>query len=124
MEEIFPEYLRDLLAYSGYTSKDAISSISEEDINRLEEFAKNTLSVLLAPQEKSDFFGLFIANTSMFSIVDGDKKVLKTFISRCAAEIQPEIPNKNVQQLSDAQEKSNKKQKSRTSTDRKEVIFE
>ncbi|XP_031336651.1 uncharacterized protein LOC116165990 [Photinus pyralis] len=52
MENTFPTYLSDLLAYNGYASYETLSLLVENDITKLEEFARQILPRLLLNEEK------------------------------------------------------------------------
>uniref|UniRef100_A0A1Y1K9R8 Uncharacterized protein n=1 Tax=Photinus pyralis TaxID=7054 RepID=A0A1Y1K9R8_PHOPY len=79
----FPAYLIDLLAYTGYSNHKALSLLDDEDIVKLEDFARKTLPLLLTEEEKLSFFGIFIRNLPVFCIVDGDKKLLQFLRTKC-----------------------------------------
>ncbi|KAK5638760.1 hypothetical protein RI129_013055 [Pyrocoelia pectoralis] len=87
MENYFPNYLIDLLTYTGYSSCEALSLFEETDRNKLEEFAQQTLPELLSNDEKENFYGVFLKKTAIFRIVEGDKKALDKLVSNCRKKI-------------------------------------
>lgn len=78
----FPNYLRDLLSYTAYDNYISISEMTEDDITKIEDFAKTCLPELLDATEKKDFFGIFLKKPELFRL-GGDIKLLNNLQKRC-----------------------------------------
>ncbi|CAG9763654.1 unnamed protein product [Ceutorhynchus assimilis] len=96
METIFPTYLSDLLAYNGYINYETISLLEESEIKKLEGFAREILPKLLRSEEEKDLlYGIFAKETTLFYIVDGDKKMLELLREKCKLHMKGKTSLKN-----------------------------
>lgn len=72
-----PIQLKKLLAINGYTNVKIIATITEEDLNEIENFARNDLPYLIDKSEYNDYYGVFAKSTDTFKILNGHRKMLK-----------------------------------------------
>lgn len=81
-----PRYLMQLLCYSGYDTIYALSEMNlDEDIKKLEQFARSELKSLLEAHEAREFYGIYFRNPSIFKIADGHVKLLSILTNECKA---------------------------------------
>lgn len=75
-----PEYLIQLLEFNGFDNLISLTMLSNEDFEKLEDFAKNDLSKLLDGEEQQKFFGLYARNISLFKIVEGHRRLIMELV--------------------------------------------
>lgn len=112
---VFPDYLKQLLLFTGYDNVVSIGRINEGSINKMESFAREKLTLLLSPEEKQDFFGIYMAKEQHFEILFGHKELLKLLVEKskkfCESTIAEEKTLKCLCDISQHQSTSNIKRK-------------
>ncbi|XP_050503352.1 uncharacterized protein LOC126882436 [Diabrotica virgifera virgifera] len=73
-----PAYLKSLLIYNGFDNLYSLSQFNiDEDIERMECYARDVLSKVLKGEEKKAMFGIVSEECSLFKIPEGHKKLLR-----------------------------------------------
>lgn len=78
----FPDYLKQLLVFTGYDNVVSICKINEESINKMETFAREKLPLLLTSEQKQDFFGIYVTKEQHFEISFGHKELLNMLVQK------------------------------------------
>ncbi|XP_050514976.1 uncharacterized protein LOC126890166 [Diabrotica virgifera virgifera] len=73
-----PAHLKSLLIYNGFDNLYSLSQFNiDEDIERMECYARDVLSKVLKGEEKKAMFGIVSEECSLFKIPEGHKKLLR-----------------------------------------------
>lgn len=84
----FPNYLTELLILNGYDNCYSLALITDADMSKLEEFARNDLPPLLEKEEKLKFYGIFVKNIGGFKILEGHKKLINILSQHCQSHLE------------------------------------
>ncbi|XP_031357928.1 uncharacterized protein LOC116181664 isoform X2 [Photinus pyralis] len=77
LEVQIPLFLKNIVKVSGLANKIGIKNLSEDDINRLEEFVKGELVDLIDKEEYENYYGpLFKKKPTNFKFLMGHRKLL------------------------------------------------
>lgn len=63
--------------FCGYDSYQALATIDESGISKLENFARHDLVDLLDATEFENFYGIYTKKPKLFKVAEGHKKILK-----------------------------------------------
>lgn len=81
-QDVIPNYLKQLLLFTGYDNLISICRINEESIQKMEIFAREKLPLLLTPEQKQDFFGIYVTKEQHFEISFGHKELLNVLVEK------------------------------------------
>lgn len=77
-----PKYIQNILALNGYDTALSIRTITMEDVQYLENYARNDMKNRI-PQDadQKDYYGSFVDNPKEFSFLRGHVKLLQEIVS-------------------------------------------
>jgi len=81
-QDVIPNYLKQLLLFTGYDNLVSICRINEESIQKMEIFAREKLPLLLTSEQKQDFFGIYVTKEQYFEIPFGHKELLNVLVKK------------------------------------------
>lgn len=103
-----PIQLKKHLYVNGYRDWRVIAQITDQDLQDIENFAKETLPKLLNNKKQhGEYYGIFVNNISEFKLLNGQRKLLKMIVDHYKSVPSTTAGNKKLEKSREKREESN-----------------